>query len=112
MSDSHPQLDENLVRLFEDANAPLSGEVFAEQFERRVARARRIRLTLQVAGMSLLAVIAALIAPYAIQGSLALGGRLAPSLSSLGLAMLSPAGWAGSLLLGGWILRRCHVFDR
>jgi len=111
MSDTRPQLDENLVRLFEDAHAPLPPEAFLELFERRAARAWRARFSLQVAGICLLAVIAALIAPYAIQGSLALSRDVSAGLSSVGLAMMSPAGWAGSLLLGAWVLRRCHVFD-
>ena len=112
MSDMQPPLDEDLVRLFEDARAPLPSEAFLERFERRRARVGRLRLVLQVGGLALLAAAGLIIAPYAIRGSLALSGYAADGLSSLGLAMLSPAGWAGSLLLGAWILRRCHVFDR
>ena len=112
MSDMQPPLDEDLMRRFEDARVPLPFEAFLERFERRRTRVRRLRVALHAGGLALLAAAGLIIAPYAIRGSLALSGYAADGLSSLGLAMLSPAGWAGSLLLGAWILRRCHVFDR
>jgi len=28
------------------------------------------------------------------------------------VALNSPTGWAGSLLLGAWVLKRAHVFER
>jgi hypothetical protein len=112
MSDMQPPLDEDLVRLFENAHAPLPPAAFLARFERRMARARRVRLAVQVAGLALLAGVVVIIAPYAIRGSLTLSSYAADGLLSLGVAMMSPVGWVGSLILGGWVLRRCHVLDR
>jgi hypothetical protein len=112
MSDMQPQLDEDLVRLFEDVQAPVHPEAFLERIERRMARLRRVRLAVRLSGLALLAGVAVIIAPYTLQGSLTLSSYAAEAVSSLGLAMMSPVGWACSLILGAWVLRRCHVLKR
>ncbi len=112
MSDTQPPLDKVLVRLFEDAHAPLPPQGFLEGIERQMARARGIRLALQVGGLVLLGAVALIAAPYAIRVSLTLSSYASDGLSGLGLAMGSPAGWVCSLLVGAWVLRRFHVFDR
>jgi hypothetical protein len=112
MSDIQPPLDQDLVRLFDDAQSTLPSEAFVERFERRMARSMRIRLALQAVGLALLAAVVWITAPYAIRGSLALSSSATEGLSDLGLAMGSPMGWVCSLLAGAWVLRRYHVFDR
>lgn len=111
MSDRQP-LDENLLRLFEGARTELPSADFVERLERRLARARLTRLGLQVALLALLVVAAALMTPYVTRGSLAAMDYAAQWLPDVGLALNSPAGWIGSLILGAWVLKRAHVFER
>jgi len=111
MSD-HPPLDEDLAHLFEDARAALPAKAFLEQLERRMARARTLRLTFRVGLLTVLVVAVAVLAPYAGRGSVAAIDYAAQWVPQIGLAMNSPAGWIGSLLLGLWVLRRSHAFER
>ena len=117
MSDSQPSrdsqpLDEDLVHLFEDARASLPAKAFLEPLERRMARARTLRRILRLGLLAVLVVSVAVLAPYASRGSLAAIDYAARWVPQIGLAMNSPAGWIGSLLLGLWVLRRSHAFER
>jgi hypothetical protein len=111
MSDRQP-LDEDLTRLFEGARTDLPSEAFVEQLERRLARARRMRLGTQVVLLAVLAAAAALMTPYVARGSLTVMDYAARWLPDVALALSSPAGWAASLILGAWVLKRAHVFER
>ena len=105
-------LDEDLVRLFEGARTELPPAGFVDRLERRLARARRMRLGTQVVLLALLAGAAALMTPYVARGSLTMVDYAARGLPDVGLALSSPAGWAASLILGAWVLKRAHVFER
>lgn len=111
MNDRQPS-DDDLMRLFERARTDLPSEAFVERIERRLAHARRSRLGAQIALLALLVVAAALMTPYVSRGSVTLMAYAAQWLPQLGLALNSPTGWAGSLLLGAWVLKRAHVFER
>lgn len=111
MSDRQP-LDEDLMRLFEGARVEPPPERFLEQLEHRLLRAKRARWGVRIVLLALLAVVAALMTPYVADGSLAAMDYAAQWLPALGLALNSPAGWAASLLLGAWVLKRAHVFER
>src|SRR5690242_4269226 len=92
--------DEDLMRLFEAARTELPAEAFLERLERRLARSRRTRLGLQIVLLALLAVAVAFVTPYVARGSLAAMDYAARRLPGLGLALNSPVGWIGSLILG------------
>ncbi len=111
MSDM-PPLDPDLTRLFDAARAPLPAEVFSERLQAGIDRARRVRLILQLVGLGLLAAVAVAVTPYAATVSLAAADSLGRWVPEVGVAMGSPLGWACSLLVGAWVLRRSHVFDR
>ena len=100
MSDM-PPLDQDLMRAFDEAHAPLLSEVFIEQLQERIVRARRARLALQVGALVLLAAVAVLVTPYVASFSRAVVDSMA-----------SPLSWACSLVAGVWALRRSHVFSR
>lgn len=100
------------MRLFEDARGELPPEVFVERLERRLARARGTRLGIQIVVLALLAVAAALVTPYVSLGSLSAMEYAAQWAPDIGLALNSPAGWVVSLILGAWVLKRAHVFER
>jgi len=111
MNDSQP-LDEDLMRLFEGARSELPSEAFVERLERRLARVRRTRLGIQIVLLALLAGVAALVTPYVSLGSLTAMDYAAQWVPDIGLALSSPAGWVASLILGAWVLKRAHVFER
>jgi hypothetical protein len=112
MSDLQPALDPDLARLFDEARTTLPAEAFLEPLERRMVRARRARLAFQVTALVVLAVAALGLAPYVVRGSDLLSRYGAYWVGSVGVAMTSPIGWGCSLMLGAWVLRRCHAFER
>jgi hypothetical protein len=111
MSDM-PSLDPDLTRLFDEARTSLPAEAFMEQLHVRLTHARHLRLGLQVSALALLAALAIAVTPYAARVSLTAADALGRWLPFIGEAMGSPLGWAGSLLVGAWVLRRSHVFGR
>lgn len=111
MSEMQP-LDEDLLRLFEGARSELPSAAFLERIELRMARARSVRLAVQIGLLILLAVAVAIVTPEVTRESLAGGDYLARWLPDLGLALSSPLGWVCSLILGAWVLKRTHVFER
>lgn len=111
MSEMQP-LDEDLVRLFEGARTEIPSAAFLEHIELRMARVRGVRLAAQIGLLILLAVAVAILTPEIVSGSLAGGDYVARWLPDLGLALSSPLGWVCSLILGAWVLKRTHVFER
>lgn len=107
MSDMQP-LDDDLLHLFERARTELPSAAFLERTERRMARARGVRVALQVGLLAVLAVAMAIVTPEVTAGV----GYAVKWLPELGLAMSSPLGWVCSLLVGAGVLKRTHVFDR
>ncbi len=107
MSDMQ-SLDEDLLRLFERARTELPSAAFLERLERRMARARGVRLAVQISLLALLVVAIAIVTPEVTAGI----GYAAKWLPEIGLAMSSPLGWLCSLILGAWVLKRTHVFER
>jgi high-affinity Fe2+/Pb2+ permease len=110
VSDVSDELDPLVMRLFgEDvARAPADG--FEAVVAARIAQARRqhrIRYGLAVLACAL---IAALLVPYAVRGSVALAGSATDLLAALGQVLVSAGGWSVSLALTGiWLLRRSRV---
>lgn len=111
MNDNRP-LDEDLMRLFEGARTELPPAAFVERLERALARATHVWLGTQIILLALLAIVAALMTPYVTQASLTVTDYVAQWLPDVGVALSSPAGWLGSLILGAWVLKRAHVFER
>ena len=107
MSDMQ-SLDEDLLRLFEGARTELPSAEFLERIERRMARARGVRLAVQISLLALLVVAMAIVTPEISTGV----GYAAKWMPDLGLAMSSPLGWICSLILGAGVLKRTHVFER
>src|SRR5690348_10873235 len=111
MSDSEP-LDEDLMRRFEGARNELPSAAFVERLERRLGRARRTRVGIRIVLLAALAIMAVLLTPYVTRGSLTAMDYAAQWVPDAGLALNTPLGWVGSLILGAWILKRAHVFER
>lgn len=107
MSDMQ-SLDDDLLRLFEGARTELPSAAFLERIEGRMARARGVRVALQI-GLLALLVAAIAIATPEITAGVAYAAKWLPD---AGLAMTSPLGWVCSLVLGAGVLKRAHVFER
>jgi hypothetical protein len=112
----HEDPDDELHVLFERARAPLDAQPFIEQFERRLCAARRsarVRAaTIVLLGALLAAAIVLLAAPYVARLCVSLGTYVQGGVPSLTDALASPAGWAVSIVLAAWVLRRSGVFGR
>jgi hypothetical protein len=110
----HDRPDDELHVLFERARETLDPEPFLEQLERRLHAARRgarVRsATAVLLGASLAAVIVLLAAPCVAQLCVFLGTFVQDLVPKLGDALLSPAGWAVSIVLAAWLLHRGRVF--
>ncbi len=105
-------IDSDLTRLFDEARHALPPGEFAERVGLRIHGARRRRALRRILTWLAVAVCAAAASPYAVQASLALVDRMEQWLPDLGRTLVSPAGWACSILLALWLLRRVKVLHR
>jgi len=108
-SEPRPELDAALVQLFAAARRPTGDAEFTQAVLERVASARRMRSAKAVAQVVLLLVAAAAAAPFVADLSLTVVRHLDVWLPSFGNALASPVGWACSLAIGAWSLRRARV---
>ena len=104
--------DDDLARLFEQSRRAVPERDFGERVAGRIRAARRRRTLWRTASRLLAAACAAAASPYIVRGSLVLADRMERWLPDLGSALVSPAGWIGSILLAWWILRRAKVLRR
>jgi hypothetical protein len=104
--------DEDLTRLFAASDSSVSTEEFVTNVMRRIGRERRQRMLRRVALALLLVVVAAAATPYVVEGSLEIASRFVDALAAFGAVLASPAGWACTILLAVWVLRRAQVFGR
>jgi hypothetical protein len=101
--------DEDLIRLFAETERSLPPEEFLTQVTTRIGRARQRRMLLKLTLALVLVVAAAAATPFVAEGSLELGIRVVDGLAAFGAALGTPAGWACSILMGAWALRRAGV---
>jgi hypothetical protein len=98
--------DDTLIRLFADAQASLPAADFLQGVLCRMERERRrrgIKLVTMTAAAGGLAIA---LTPYVVRGSVAVAAYLGMWLPAIGGALASPIGWAGSLAIAAWSLRR------
>lgn len=107
-----PESDDLLMRLFAEARAPRAGDEFVASVAARIGRARLRGRVARIAAFALLAALAVAATPYVAEGSLALADRLASGLPALGAALVSPVGWAASVVIALWSLRRLRILGR
>ncbi len=104
--------DDELACLFEEARHALPAGDFAERVASRIRKKRRRQTLRRIAVWLIGAVCVAAASPYIVQGSLAVADRTESWIPAVGGALLSPAGWAGSLLFALWILWRTRALRR
>ena len=114
------EIDDRLLDLFAEARETLPSAEFMQTFLLRVERARRVQSMRRVALIAVLGVLAAWIMPSvlastasAVQAAVhvvvdAVGERP----SSYAALIISPAGWAVSMLIGFLVLLRTGALRR
>jgi Asp-tRNA(Asn)/Glu-tRNA(Gln) amidotransferase A subunit family amidase len=104
--DRDETVDRDLAKLFQQAHAPLPADNFSFAVERSVQRARTRRRFWRVVLFVDVLVVALLVSPYVMDGSVALADSLSIGIAHLASALLSPIGMGCSLAFGAWFLRR------
>jgi hypothetical protein len=106
------ELDPQLTRAFAQAREPLAEAPFIAKLLLRIERARRIRLWGQILAIAAGVLIVSLNLRLVLEGTAA-AIRFAGDMSVTTLAwLLTPGGWAVSLLIGVWIVLRTRPSRR
>ncbi len=109
MSNEH---DERLRSLFAEAQESLSGAEFMRSFLARMERARRLRNMRRIVLAAGCAILAAWIMPSVLATTAAVMHAVAEHSRSYGALIISPAGWALSMLIGFLVLLRSGALRR
>lgn len=100
---------QDLRQLFLRAHEDLPGDGFELRVAASVQRQRRVRNSLRVVLFCLLVVVAVISAPLLIEASMVLGRLMENFYGDVGALLTSPLGWAASLLLAAWTLRKSRL---
>ena len=106
------ELDPELTRLFAQARGPLADDSFMANLLLKIERARRARLWRQIlAIVAVAAVVAFNIRPVLEKTAAAvrLVGDFSPAYADL---LITPWGWAVSMLVGIWVVLRTRSSRR
>ena len=106
------ELDPELTRLFAQARGPLADDLFMANLLLKIERARRARMRRQILGIVAVAVVVALnIRPVLEKTAAAvrLVGDISPAYAEM---LITPWGWAVSLLVGIWVVLRTRPSRR
>jgi len=106
------ELDPELTRAFAQAREPLTDAPFVANLLLRIERARRIRLWGQILAVAAVVLVVSLNLRLVLEGTAA-AVRLAGDLSPTNMQWLvTPGGWAVSMLIGVWIVLRTRPSRR
>lgn len=101
------EFDDTLTRLFAEVQEEaLPPDGFLAQLAARMHRDGRRRAIQRLAWRTVAAAVAAAATPYVAGGTLGVASHLGVWLAQMGNALTSPAGWACSLLIAAWGMRR------
>ena len=106
------ELDPELTRLFAQARGPLADDLFMANLLLKIERARRARMRRQILGIVAVAVVVALnIRPVLEKTAAAvrLVGDISPAYADM---LITPWGWAVSMLVGIWVVLRTRPSRR
>jgi hypothetical protein len=104
--------DQELAKAFTLAREPLAGDRFMAQLLLKIERKRRIRMWLQI--FAVVAVLGLVLAsmPQLLEktaGAMRFTGDFSPAPTDL---LITPWGWAASMLIGVWVLFRTRPSRR
>jgi hypothetical protein len=106
------ELDPDLAKIFAQTREPLSGEEFMATVLVNIERARRARMRRWVFAAVVLGIVVVLNMRPVLDTAVAavrFVGDFSPDAMDL---MISPAGWAASMLVGAWVLFRLWPLRR
>jgi hypothetical protein len=104
--------DPELSKAFAQAREPLAGDRFMANLLLTIERKRRIRMWLQIFAVAAVVIIASLNLPLALEkmaSAVRFAGDLSPTYTEL---LITPWGWAASMLIGVWVLFRTRPSRR
>jgi hypothetical protein len=106
------ELDPDLARLFAQAREPLADEVFMATLLPAIERARRTRLRRQILAVVAVVIIVSFNLRFVVDMTAA-GVRFVGDLSpTYAEALMTPWGWAASMLVGLWMVLRTRPSRR
>jgi exosortase/archaeosortase len=100
------ELDPDLTRLFAQAREPLADGPFMANLLLKIERARRARMRRQIFAIAAVAVIVAFNMRRvleAVAGAVRFVGDHSPAYTQM---LITPWGWAASMLVGVWVVLR------
>lgn len=106
------ECDPELTKAFAQARQPLAGDQFMPNLLLKIERTRRIRMWRQIFAVVAVVVIASLNMPL-VSEMMASAVRFAGDFSPASAGFLiTPWGWAASMLIGVWVLFRTRPSRR
>jgi hypothetical protein len=106
------EIDDRLLALFVAAHETLPSAEFMQNFLVRMERARRLQGMRRIAMVVVLSVLAAWIMPSVLATTAAVVHVVGEQSRSYGALIISPAGWAVSMLIGFLVLLRTGALRR
>jgi hypothetical protein len=105
-------LDPDLTRLFAQAREPLADDLFMANLMLKIERARRVRMWRQILAIVAVAVVVSFNMRQVLEKTAAavrLVGDLSPAYADM---LITPWGWAVSMLVGIWVVLRTRPSRR
>jgi hypothetical protein len=104
--------DSELTRAFAHVREPLPGDVFTTTLLANIARARRTRAWRRALGIAALVIAASLQARPILEKTAAVVRWAADVFPGAADLLITPWGWALSMLVGAWVLLRTRPARR
>jgi hypothetical protein len=104
--------DSELTRAFAQAREPLSGDAFTTTLLANIARAQHARAWRRTLGIAAIVVAASLLAPPIFEKTASVVGWAADVSPGAADLLITPWGWALSMLIGAWVLLRTRPARR
>jgi len=112
VNEMNDELDPDLTRLFAQARERLADRPFMANLLLKIERARRARLRRQMLAIAVVAVIVALNMRRVLEataGAVRFVGDFSPTYTQV---LISPWGWAVSMVVGVWVVLRTRPSRR
>ncbi len=106
------EIDDRLVGLFAEAHESLPSAEFMQCFLAGMQRARRAQSMRRIAAVVFLCVLAAWFMPSVLATTASVAHIAAERSQSYGALIITPAGWAVSMLIGFLVLLRSGALRR
>jgi sterol desaturase/sphingolipid hydroxylase (fatty acid hydroxylase superfamily) len=106
------EIDDRLLALFAEAHETLPSAEFMQTFLAKMEHARRRQNLRRIALLVALAVLSAWIMPSVLATTAAVVNAVSEQSQSFGVLIISPAGWAVSMLIGFLVLLRTGALRR